>query len=434
MRPSTHDYHRKLYEANTTENSCKYGQVCVGFSCSYTNVWTSADYTLWSNLNGVANGKDSYCTDRGWIRNGNLCNMALIPSRSPYFGHPISGYHGWGSRVMGMAMLAPFAITRGMGFQMSQHICAVEDRNVVHCFFQPATWCDATKVRVLAHDTRATCDTIPPSVDSLISGNKNLSSPEAVTAIVATHSTTYFTKDINKLKGPGVAFEISVPYTQCRNSSGTEHSMISYRGNQPNREVNQACSILTGDAKLCIGLYAWRVVASYVLRPQPDVENFIRLNYFSKLPFLSENKSYGAVHIRRTDAIACSHKMNCAPSYSRKVIEPCAFMNQMAVMNNRRKDYYVFVSTDEIDNMLPVLKQCPVTTELKWQLQFFENNPLRGGNRDVIMRLWAEMTILIDAEFVVGTFSSNIDRLVQVLRTQDAASMHSIDGSKWQMH
>ncbi|CAD7946399.1 unnamed protein product [Amoebophrya sp. A120] len=55
------------------------------------------------------------------------------------------------------------------------------------------------------------------------------------------------------------------------------------------------------------------------------------------------------------------------------------------------------------------------------------SHPKRGTGAEDLYRLWAEVILLTKATFAVGTFSSNLSRLVQVLRQQPQNTMLSLD-------
>ena len=57
-------------------------------------------------------------------------------------------------------------------------------------------------------------------------------------------------------------------------------------------------------------------------------------------------------------------------------------------------------------------------------------HPKRGVTAETMYRLWAEILLMKEADFVVGTFSSNMGRLVQVLRSQPQQTMESLD-TRW---
>ena len=50
--------------------------------------------------------------------------------------------------------------------------------------------------------------------------------------------------------------------------------------------------------------------------------------------------------------------------------------------------------------------------------------------RDVLYRLYAEISLLVRANWTVGTFSSNVGRLVQLLRDQPEGTMVSMDDER----
>ena len=69
----------------------------------------------------------------------------------------------------------------------------------------------------------------------------------------------------------------------------------------------------------------------------------------------------------------------------------------------------VFVATDDI-KILPNLRACTVVREHGWTLHSFEGNPPRSEYRASIYRMWAEFSLLIDATYAVGTYTSNVGR------------------------
>eukprot|EP00966_Prymnesium_polylepis_P059368 1376087-Prymnesium_polylepis.1 len=81
---------------------------------------------------------------------------------------------------------------------------------------------------------------------------------------------------------------------------------------------------------------------------------------------------------------------------------------------------HIFVATDDLRTVVE-LGACPEATG--WNLHHLSGGWWEGG----IHRLWAEITLLTRADWVVGTFSSNIGRLVQILRSQAPSTFHSMD-------
>ena len=96
------------------------------------------------------------------------------------------------------------------------------------------------------------------------------------------------------------------------------------------------------------------------------------------------------------------------------------------MLSGRREALPVYVATDDISTV-DELRACPEAQQLDWRITHAQSDPSRGIEAAVTYRLWAEMTLLAHATWVVGTFSSNVGRLVQVLRTQEEASFQSVD-------
>ena len=91
------------------------------------------------------------------------------------------------------------------------------------------------------------------------------------------------------------------------------------------------------------------------------------------------------------------------------------------------RDLDVFIATDDI-TIVPQLRECPVVAENGWALHHLPGQPPRNERRSSIFRVLAELQLLVGAAFVVGTFSSNVGRLVQTLRHQPPETMTSMDG------
>lgn len=71
---------------------------------------------------------------------------------------------------------------------------------------------------------------------------------------------------------------------------------------------------------------------------------------------------------------------------------------------------------------------------IRWTAEMARNsvwtNPKRGAGADDMYRLWAEVILLVHAKYAIGTFSSNLSRLVQVLRNKPQNTMLSLD-TRW---
>jgi hypothetical protein len=93
----------------------------------------------------------------------------------------------------------------------------------------------------------------------------------------------------------------------------------------------------------------------------------------------------------------------------------------------RARELPVFVATDDLA-AVEQLRGCREAMQHNWSVvPFGHTNPTRGEAGGVVFRLWAEVTLLVEAAFVVGTFSSNTGRLVQLLRTQPEETFASLD-------
>ena len=206
------------------------------------------------------------------------------------------------------------------------------------------------------------------------------------------------------------------PVTNC--GSEVEHVGVGdhiVSQDEAQRQVVEACRKLDPTALCDQQLVAWRRVAAVLLRVQPDIQS----QYIDPLlvPFRDlRSKTFGALHIRRTD----------------KDIEiaqrgVCVYAGRLAALSGRRAGLSVFVATDDMA-ALRQLRSCTEPRTLGWSLvPFSDANPSRGEAGSVLFRLWAEITLLVEAAWVVGTFSSNTGRLVQVLRQQDEGTFASVD-------
>ena len=79
---------------------------------------------------------------------------------------------------------------------------------------------------------------------------------------------------------------------------------------------------------------------------------------------------------------------------------------------------------------MPILRKCSVVTGNNWVLHNIAGQPPRNELRSGVYRLLAELQLLVGANVTVGTFSSNVGRLVQALRDQPPETMTSMD-SGW---
>ena len=198
-------------------------------------------------------------------------------------------------------------------------------------------------------------------------------------------------------------------------------------------EVSSACrkaaAVLSLDCADCEGkLASWRVIAKLVLRVQPDIMARIRAQYLE--PLIWASGRYGAVHIRRTD--------KTAPGWQHEAdaIGECKYAERLAELGGYAEGLPVFVATDDL-GVVGAFAGCGVVRRLGWEVHHFEADPGRGTSRAVVYRLIAELTLLAEAEWAVVTFSSNMGRLVQLMRERPEASLASLDdcpGCYWQWH
>ena len=184
--------------------------------------------------------------------------------------------------------------------------------------------------------------------------------------------------------------------------------------NRAQSEAMQLCRLLEPGVVCSNPLIAWRRVARVVLKVQPDVQVAVDA-FLTPFRTIMEG-TYGALHIRRTDK-----------SLEATFVSVCQYTSRLAALSGQRRALSVFVATDDLATVDEVLA-CPESQRLAWRVVHAEDNPARGIQGNVTYRLWAEITLLTRATWAVGTFSSNVGRLlVQVLRRQDEASFQSVD-------
>ena len=107
----------------------------------------------------------------------------------------------------------------------------------------------------------------------------------------------------------------------------------------------------------------------------------------------------------------------------------------------------LFVATDDAAAVLEVQAQLPLICRCAVEMPKSETkvpkdhagyqqrsyNSLSSVEKFAEMvQLWAEIELLAEAKFFVGTFSSNIGRLVQMLRGQEENTAVSVDGDVFQ--
>ena len=106
----------------------------------------------------------------------------------------------------------------------------------------------------------------------------------------------------------------------------------------------------------------------------------------------------------------------------------CSYVHTLAAMSNNARGLDIFVATDD-QRVIDGVNACSATRALNWKLHHFNGDPGRGTGREIIYRLYAEITVMTRANWVVGTFSSNVGRVVQLLREQPEETMSSLDSA-----
>ena len=109
-------------------------------------------------------------------------------------------------------------------------------------------------------------------------------------------------------------------------------------------------------------------------------------------------------------------------------VTECSYVNKLAAMSNNARGLDIFVATDD-QQVIDGVNACRATRALNWHVHHFNGNPGRGTGREIIYRLYAEITVMTRADWVVGTFSSNVGRIVQLLRELPEETMSSLDSA-----
>ena len=196
-------------------------------------------------------------------------------------------------------------------------------------------------------------------------------------------------------------------------------------------ELSSACrkaaASLGIEAANCAGLDAWRMVAKLVLRLQPDIAARIQRNYLDEFGWARVGGTFAAVHIRRGDKVTV--EANATPT--------CAYADQLARISQDARGLHVFVATDEAGTVVE-LQGCATSARLEWHVHTSARGHVLQNTQtatkigqDATYRLWADLTMLVRAKWAVVTFTSNMGRLVQLLRDQPHASCGSGDRPRW---
>jgi hypothetical protein len=345
--------------------SCQPQQVCVGLS---TCEWPEATYvpfrsgwhtsTLWGRGTPTAVNTNELCPSCGCQdaarRTLLTCEKTVIVNRADD--------NGFGSLVNHAVAQAVGALGTGHGFQMSDMVCAIEDRGKPHCFYQPASNCGSS-IQI---------------VDGFPSPRTNR----------CAYGWVRLSKDTLILK----------------------------------RACYRAAEVLgrNSSRSLCVSgttLEKWRMVAKLILRVQPDIEARIHREYLADLAW--SRGTYAAVHIRRTDKyIEARPRATC--SYAYRLAKMCG---------GRCGGLDVFIATDDI-NVVSEFATCNRSIQHSWKTHSLEGSPLRNWGRAAVYRLYAELMLMMRSEWAVATFSSNVGRLVQLMRDQPEDTMTSLD-AQW---
>lgn len=170
----------------------------------------------------------------------------------------------------------------------------------------------------------------------------------------------------------------------------------------------------------------WRTVVRLAMRVQPEIESRVDAMLTQQRGSLDDMQPFVAMHIRRGDK-----HFEIAPRAT------CEYADALEALLRRHSQlemrWAVFVASDEPTAVLATLAACPAVQRYNWTLKTWRHggsHELSLGARragDAQVRLWAELRLLTRAAFVVCTFSSNVGRLVQLLRTQPAETLAPLD-------
>lgn len=205
----------------------------------------------------------------------------------------------------------------------------------------------------------------------------------------------------------------------------------------PHRDVRQACEKLlaltstrSASSSRCANgmLSAWRRIASAVLTVQPHLQAHIERTELDAQfgDAWRTGEPFGAVHIRRRDKVAIAWW-----GAEARQVPVCDYATALAQLaesssNAATRHRRVFVATDDAAAAAD-FGRCHAVRGWRIQAWPTDAEPSRGANRSVVHRLWAEMTLMLRANWVVVTCTSNIGRMVQMLRRQPPHTLRSVD-------
>lgn len=357
---------------------CDPPNLCIG-GCRWHSVHTMPDGTQFTGDSSTLAGH--ICRETRWPS----CTHSVIPTRRELLRNPSGSFAfyviGFGARVTGMLVVAAHAFLNGVGFQLSSHACGYEDMAHPHCFFQPVSACGATASHVCSG-----C---------------------ALPSVVANRSSTGSDWTLGRT--------LSIMHVQrlCHHLVGAEEAC------KQSQRWGEHEAPATG------ALLAWRALAALVLRLQPEMEVRVTALLAQRFPNMADGaRPFGAVHIRRRDKTALEWWGREA-----RPIDTCVFAERLAWLaakDGRDGAMPVFVATDD-HRTVDEFAQCNAAVRHSWTVHSWPGEPARGVNTSVVVRLWSEMQLLRRATWAVGTLSSNIGRLVQLLRSQPPATFWSVD-------
>ncbi len=374
--------------------------LCIGSSCYAANNASTrrlADETLWASGSETILAFDPVsCEDCHCLSKHNEalswpvteCTTTVVPSRllmaggvpDPAAGHDQGGGPmllpplGLGSRLSTMLNAAAFALKRGQGFQLSAMACPVEARRQPFCFFQPTSKC-GSEVQVVEAST-----------------------------------------------GPDYYM-----------SQHPWHPPHDRQAQQDLRDVRTvACQKLRvpcdGATEAASMLLMWRALAGRVLRVQPDAMRAVQSEWLASLPWALGR--FGALHVRRGDKLGeLPRAQQLRPPIG------CEYAAKLEAVGKAHpgqlpRGAHVFVASDELEAVLAELAACDVVRRNAWKIESFAAaGPVyRNYSQYNFHRLWAELHLLTNATVVVASQTSNVGRLVQVLRSADPRTLAFIEG------
>ena len=295
------------------------------------------------------------------------CDELVIPTRRGFVGGTYGG-HGYGTRTNTNLLYAPIALAHGLGFQMSRIVCGDDDVWKPHCLFRPIV---------------------------------------------------------------GSCQNVSIPCQDC------ESNWHRFSERYPHKRSPQKECQMISQSEKCSDqshgrVMAWRKIANVVLRLQPEIEDEID-KLLQHMPFVWEGREFGALHMRRGDKVQPNHYSSVKANGIRSeavAYHACTYIDVLAQLAGSRPNLTVAIATDDRVRVAEELQNCSNVSANSWRIHFFSQTLSRAHSRAPLVSLWSEITVLRRATWAVGTFSSNIGRLVQVLRHQPPSTMQSLD-SAW---